>query len=1194
MLYTASSYHTLAAAFLAREFAGPRATRDGAEKSGVGGGFLEDGSATDARPTIEGYVLLDGAPATGRTAKVYKAVSTRDGRFVAVKALTASVDQPQFLQESFVRETMALKELLHPNVVKMIGSGVSPEGISYIILEWMDSDLLQRKNAFVPFEWRRFWEELGKPLTSAVAQAHARDISHRDLAPRNILFGADNVPRVADFGIAKLRRFMRSEQTLRQFVSPPFTPPETDDGSGVHARDVFSLASIFCWCASPVELETYDDIERFASTADVFEPAVRDLLCRALSKDPEDRPATAEEFGEQLERLSPASPGSPALTCQLALAHNAVERIARAFELDDRGATEQAILEDLNAICGIKPKPGPPGSVLADPTANLTLLGLTHSYHAKVDERTMDRLVILNCRTTPTGLLERQRDSALVPRIEFRFSSRGLLADQRAVADIQLLVGDYAQILADEELSEESRLFSAWSRILQARQDVEASREKPVRYGEFQADGRRVIFHLSAPVPQDILQEDRQVRLQDGSFLTGYIEGLADGMASFVVKGGDVNLLRAHGDITVNVYAASEALRRQQRALDSFRQRDVVRPHLADVLLDPLLVSVLTPIEPIDFFQDNLDPDKKEALAAALGSEDVMLLRGPPGTGKTTFIAELILQTLRDNPDARILLASQTNVAIDNAIERVVELRPRAAAPFEVVRLGANEERISDSVDDLRLSRRLQAWTVEVTRRVEEYAERRAAAEGIDRKTVLTGMLLEKLLRYQIDASQLESNLKIEQDALEVVLQRAGKSGETNIRLDLDVAGSVNARRLEIARLIEGRRKLVELQNQTRRELAERGESEMAGLDGRDLAGAVARYLDGSEAIERLRPILELGAEWTARFGRQDHFEAPFLSMANVVAGTCLGVVGPRSAGEMEFDLCIVDEASKATATEILVPLSRAKRWVLVGDSKQLPPFQDDALRNPEILERYDLRPEEVAESLFSYLERRLPASNVLSLRTQRRMTQPISDLIAGCFYPGAGLECARGAADIRFAPVLPSPVTWLDTSALPNREHTQIKGTNGCFNRLECQLIGAKLNALNRQFARRDKDRLKPRIKIAVITGYADQRAKLESTINPRSPRWTHIDILLNTVDAFQGRQADMVIYSVTRSKPGGRLGFLKEAPRLNVALSRGRDALLIVGDQEFCLGIDGDNPFRDVIRWIARSDGCITEPAS
>ncbi len=1147
------------------------------------------------RPTLDGYALLDTPPATGRTASVYKAVSLRDGSSVAIKALAASVEQGDFLEEAFRRETQALAELRHPNIVKMLNSGINADGVRYIVLEWMESDLIARKKASSQFEWSAFWSSLGRPLSVAVAHAHSRDIAHRDLAPRNILFDAQNTPKVADFGISKLRRFLRSEQTLREFISPPFTPPEADDGSGILARDVFALVSLFCWYASPGDLATYEDVGSFATTSELFSPGLRDLFARALSHEPDDRPATADELVEHIDRLtrSEIAPKS-ALSCQLALSHFQVDKIGRSFDLHDRGATEQAIIEDLNAVCGIKPKPAANGAISEeDPSSDLILLGLTRSYHVKLDERTQDRFTILNTRVLPTGLLERQRESALIPHIEFRFTPRGQQADRQAVAEIQYLVNDFVQTLAEEDLVEESRLLGAWSRILQARQDVEAARERPVRYHNYHADGRQVVFTTVGSVPQDIVMESRQVRLRDGSFLRGYVERVDENRAWFIVNSGDVEQLRPDGDITVNVYAASEALRRQQRALDAFRQRTVVRPHMADVLLDPQTASPLTAFEPPDYFQENLDEDKKEAISAALGSEDVMLLRGPPGTGKTTFIAELILQTLRINPEARILLTSQTNVAIDNAIERVVELRPLAAQNLEIVRLGTNDERIADSVEDLRLSRRLQAWTTEVTAKVETFAEQRAAAEGIERRTVLVGMLLEKLLAYQHDVAQLSEQIEEEENTLEAQIERRGKPDAADTRRDLDVAGSINARRLQIAQLTDERRKLTELLNQTRRELVEHGEADFAGMDGANLRAAVELHLDGSEAIARIRPLIELGAEWTARFGRQDHFEAPFLSMAQVVAGTCLGVAGPRSAGEMEFDLCIVDEASKATATEILVPLSRAKRWVLVGDSKQLPPFQDDALRDDSLLERYDLRHEEVAESLFSYLERRLPASNVLSLRTQRRMIQPINDLISSCFYPGQGLECARGGPDHKFDPVLKSAVTWLDTSERSGRQQTPAQVGSGCFNRLECELISARLNALNKQFARRDKERVKPRITVAVITGYADQRAKLERSLNPRSPRWTHIEILLNTVDAFQGRQADMVIYSVTRSNPFARLGFLKESPRLNVALSRGRDALLIVGDKEFCRGIHGDNPFRDVIRWIDKADGCETETA-
>ncbi|WP_343698941.1 AAA domain-containing protein [Caulobacter sp.] len=1148
--------------------------------------------AEQSRPTVQGYALLDVPCEAGRTARVYKAVSLADGSIVAIKALTASVDQNDFLEEAFRRETEALTELRHPSIVEMRGSGITPDHVRYITLEWMVSDLIKHKRAAGPFEWSSFWASIGSPICNAVAHAHSRDIAHRDLAPRNILFGADGAPRVADFGVAKLRRFMRTEQTLREFVSPPFTPPEVDDGSGTLSRDVFSLAALFCWYASEEELTSYDAVGRFASTSERFPPAIRTVLCSALSEDPDERPATAGDLLDRIERVNQAAKTPPAaLSCQLALAHHRADQIARAFELSDRGAVEQAILEDLNAICGIKPKPGHDGTFSneADPTSELTLMGLTKSYHVKRDERSMDRLVIHAVRSLPTGLLERLRETALVPRIDFRFTSLGVQADRRCIDVLQQLIIDHLYDQTDDDV-EEHRLFGAWSRILQARQDVEASRERPIRYSSFKADGRRIVFHVTGTVPEDVLQESRQIRLQDGTFLSGHVESVEGHKATFFTSSGDAGLLKPNGDIVFNVYAASEALRRQQRALDSFRQGTVVRPHLANVLIEPEKAAPIRPKAIETFFQGSLDGDKKEAVNAAMGSSDIMLLRGPPGTGKTTFVAELILQTLKEKPTARILLCSQTNVAIDNALERLVDLRGSDSIEFEVVRLGTNDERIADAVEPLRLARRLQAWTADVSTKVEAFAEQCAIEEGVDRHTVVVGMLLEKLLAAQKRLSSLDDQTKEEQQALDAKLKSKGAGASVNPRQDLDVAGSINARRLVLSQLAEERRAVLLVQNETKRELTSKGEAELAILHETDLVAAIDLYLGTPEA-QRLRPLIELGAEWTARFGRQDHFEAPFLSMAHVVAGTCLGVAGPRSTSEMEFDLCIVDEASKATATEILVPLARAKKWVLVGDSKQLPPFQDEALRDPDLLEKYDLRPEEVAESLFSYLERRLPKGNVLALRTQRRMIQPISDLISGCFYPEQGLDCARGEPDRNFSPALASAVTWMDTSQNPSRGQTTLQDGSGCSNRLECELINTRLNSLNTMFTRRDRALAKGKISVAVLTGYAEQRAKLERTLNPKSPKWTHLEILLNTVDAFQGRQADVAIYSVTRSNDDGRLGFLKDAARLNVALSRGRDALIIVGDKEFCRGVHGDNPFREVITWIEKADGCGTE---
>ena len=108
----------------------------------------------------------------------------------------------------------------------------------------------------------------------------------------------------------------------------------------------------------------------------------------------------------------------------------------------------------------------------------------------------------------------------------------------------------------------------------------------------------------------------------------------------------------------------------------------------------------------------------------------------------------------------------------------------------------------------------------------------------------------------------------------------------------------------------------------------------------------------------------------------------------------------------------------------------------------------------------------------------------------------------------------------------------------------------------------------------------------MAILTGYSAQRAELR-TIAPEQEIWKALDIECNTVDAFQGREADIAIYSVTRSNPEGNLGFLREEERLNVALSRGRYGLAIVGDHGFCTTAKGINPFRTVLDHIEANPG-------
>jgi superfamily I DNA and/or RNA helicase len=108
---------------------------------------------------------------------------------------------------------------------------------------------------------------------------------------------------------------------------------------------------------------------------------------------------------------------------------------------------------------------------------------------------------------------------------------------------------------------------------------------------------------------------------------------------------------------------------------------------------------------------------------------------------------------------------------------------------------------------------------------------------------------------------------------------------------------------------------------------------------------------------------------------------------------------------------------------------------------------------------------------------------------------------------------------------------------------------------------------------------------RILVITGYSEQKHALVRALASACPQLSALSIECNTVDAVQGREADVAIYSVTRSNSMGRLGFLRELRRLNVALSRGRQYLVLVGDHHFCCMAAGENPFRRIAEYIEQN---------
>ena len=150
------------------------------------------------------------------------------------------------------------------------------------------------------------------------------------------------------------------------------------------------------------------------------------------------------------------------------------------------------------------------------------------------------------------------------------------------------------------------------------------------------------------------------------------------------------------------------------------------------------------------------------------------------------------------------------------------------------------------------------------------------------------------------------------------------------------------------AQLDSDKKYLDQLEAQFRKQRADA--DEFLKMTASEIAEWSEALVGGTEDSKRAAAILDLQVEWLDRFGRDATFHGALCERSSGVAATCVGLASLTGSTDVIYDICIFDEASKATATEALVPMVRAKKWIFVGDSRQLPPFEDEVHRNGELL----------------------------------------------------------------------------------------------------------------------------------------------------------------------------------------------------------------------------------------------------
>nr|XP_008106994.1 PREDICTED: DNA-binding protein SMUBP-2 [Anolis carolinensis] len=484
-------------------------------------------------------------------------------------------------------------------------------------------------------------------------------------------------------------------------------------------------------------------------------------------------------------------------------------------------------------------------------------------------------------------------------------------------------------------------------------------------------------------------------------------------------QGNTYRLLKLANDVTY---------KRLKRALNTLSQyRSGPASGLIDVLFCASEPSDANNTRPLKFYNESLDASQKEAVGFSLAQKELAIIHGPPGTGKTTTVVEIILQAVQQR--LKVLCCAPSNIAVDNLVERLASHKAR------ILRLGH------------------------------------------------PARLLESIQQHSLDA------ILAHGDNAQIV---------ADIRKDIDQAFVKN------------------------RKTQDKGER--------------SHFLN---EIKTLRKELK---------EREEMAMTEILTHADVILATNTGASsdGPlKLLPENHFDMVVIDECSQALEASCWIPLLKAKKCVLAGDHKQLPPT----------IISHKAASKGLSLSLMERLIEKYGDRVVKMLTVQYRMHQDIMQWASTEMYDGRLLAHHSVAQHLlKDLPGVASteetsiPLLLIDTAGCGlfelDVEDEQSKGNQG-----EVRLVGLHIQALvDAGVKARD---------IAVITPYNLQVDMLRELLCQNYP-----ELEIKSVDGFQGREKEAVVLSFVRSNRKGEVGFLAEDRRINVAITRARRHVAVICD--------------------------------
>lgn len=509
-------------------------------------------------------------------------------------------------------------------------------------------------------------------------------------------------------------------------------------------------------------------------------------------------------------------------------------------------------------------------------------------------------------------------------------------------------------------------------------------------------------------------------------------------------------------DLRIDLFVNDITFQRMIEALKKFKR-------LPRWQKDKLLGNTppdFTKIKEIEFCNDDLNESQQEAVLRCLAAQDFFLIHGPPGTGKTITCIEVIAQLVKR--EYKILAAADSNVAVDNLVERLDKLG------VAVVRIGH------------------------------------------------PARVIPSLRRRSLD-------YLVQEDP------------------DYIKAQGLRARAYELKERMKG---FIVPEMRWRRGLSDEAIMQLA-QEGRTVRGIPAAKLKG------MRKWLTVKQNIDKLFGTARELEESainrIIKAAEVICATN-STAGSEILKSAKFDFAVIDEATQSTEPSSLIAVLKAKRFIMAGDHKQLPPtiLNEEAARGS------------LSTSLFERLLQLHGDRIRVMLEVQYRMNEEIASFPNREFYEGK-LQASEQIKRQSLMDILPKtndeafehqdlkPFLFIDTRGSDEFRERVRRGSTSKENVGEAKLV--------KDIAERLLSLSIPPEEIAIISPYDDQVALIRTMLR--------VDGLeIKTVDGFQGREKEVVIVSFVRSNKSGEIGFLRDLRRLNVSITRAKRKLVLIGD--------------------------------